>query len=135
MNLVNCDKCGTPRLTYSKCKPCKTEYNKTYYQNKAEELKEKANQRHKKLRLRVLETYGNKCVCCGETTNEFLAIDHVKGNGNAHRREMKENGGGHYIMHWIIKHNFPKDFQILCHNCNMSKGFYGYCPHSAKVSP
>ena len=23
---------------------------------------------------------------------------------------------------WIIKHNFPKGFQILCKNCNQAKG-------------
>jgi hypothetical protein len=25
---------------------------------------------------------------------------------------------------------YPKDrYQLLCHNCNMAKGFYGLCPH------
>ena len=30
---------------------------------------------------------------------------------------------------WIKKNNFPKGFQILCHNCNVAKGIYGECPH------
>lgn len=33
------------------------------------------------------------------------------------------------IEEWLKKNDYPKGFQILCHNCNMSKGFYGYCPH------
>ena len=25
---------------------------------------------------------------------------------------------------------FPKDkYRLLCHNCNQSMGWYGYCPH------
>ena len=31
-----------------------------------------------------------------------------------------------------IKNNFPKGFQILCHNCNIAKGHYGKCPHEKK---
>ena len=29
----------------------------------------------------------------------------------------------------VIKNYYPKNLQILCHNCNMAKGFYGECPH------
>lgn len=30
----------------------------------------------------------------------------------------------------VLKRNkFPKGYRILCHNCNLSKSFYGYCPH------
>jgi len=27
------------------------------------------------------------------------------------------------------KKQFDKTFVILCHNCNFSKGHYGFCPH------
>ena len=33
------------------------------------------------------------------------------------------------LLKWIIKNNFPKGFQILCHNCNSAKAVYGKCPH------
>ena len=33
------------------------------------------------------------------------------------------------LQKWIIENNFPKGFQILCHNCNVAKGLYGECPH------
>jgi hypothetical protein len=29
----------------------------------------------------------------------------------------------------LIKENFPKEYQILCFNCNLALGFFGYCPH------
>lgn len=77
-------------------------------------------------RLKVIEHYGGICACCGESNHCFLAIDHIKGNGNKHRKQIGTNN----IAIWIIKNNFPEDmFQILCHNCNMAKQFYGKCPH------
>src|SRR5439155_21290455 len=37
---------------------------------------EKSKERSK-LRREVIESYGNKCQCCGETQYEFLTINHV----------------------------------------------------------
>lgn len=85
------------------------------------------------LRDRVLEAYGARCLCCGETTPEFLSIDHVNNDGEAHRRELK--GYGRSIYRWLSMEGFPQDgrFQLLCHNCNMAKGAYGGCPHQGPV--
>ncbi len=81
-----------------------------------------------RLRAQVLEEYGGRCACCGETTPEFLAIDHVLNDGAQHRREV--GGSGVNIYSWLRANSFPKDrFQLLCHNCNLAKGFYGECPH------
>lgn len=83
------------------------------------------NQDHANVRLETLKAYGNKCVCCKETQNEFLSIDHINNDGNLHRNKLKRN-----IYYWLRDNNYPKDnFQILCHNCNSAKGFYGICPH------
>jgi hypothetical protein len=88
---------------------------------------------YKRLRLEVLTHYGGnppKCACCGESHIEFLSIDHIKGGGNKHRKSLS---GNREIYRWLIKNNFPEGFQILCHNCNLSKGFYGYCPHKEGI--
>ena len=89
---------------------------------------------NRKRRITVLKFYsGNPpfCKCCGEKIIEFLSIDHIKGGGNKHRREMGlKNGHGGNIYSWLIRNNFPEGFQVLCHNCNMAKGFYGNCPHN-----
>jgi hypothetical protein len=29
----------------------------------------------------------------------------------------------------LAKHGYPDTFQLLCHNCNLARGFYGTCPH------
>lgn len=78
----------------------------------------------RKLRASVLAHYGGKCACCGESRDEFLSIDHINGGGDKHRRETK----GH-VFAWLKRNGFPAGFRVLCHNCNMARGFFGYCPH------
>lgn len=94
--------------------------------------KERQKSLRQRQRVLALMAYGGskpKCKCCGESTYEFLCIDHIRGGGNAHRKEI---GLGH-IYRWLIANKFPKGFQVLCHNCNLAKGFYGKCPHKAKI--
>ena len=80
---------------------------------------------HRRRRMEVIDHYGGKCACCSETELKFLGMDHVNGGGNEHRRQMKSQN----IYVWLKKNNWPDEFQVLCHNCNLSKGFYGQCPH------
>jgi hypothetical protein len=85
--------------------------------------------RNDRLRALALEAYGGEtpmCSCCGERHREFLAINHINGCGSAHRREV---GSGGKFYYWLQKNGYPTGFNVLCHNCNMSLGFYGYCPH------
>ena len=86
------------------------------------------------IREQVLYHYGGpnpSCACpsgaCGETTVQFLCLDHIDGGGNHHRAQV---GGGSQFYAWIVKNNFPSGFRILCHNCNFALGAYGVCPHS-----
>ena len=81
-------------------------------------------------RLKCLLSYSNnkvECNCCGESTLEFMSIDHINGGGYKHKKSI---GGDMYG--WLIRNNFPKGFQVLCHNCNLAKGFYGACPHGSQ---
>ena len=80
---------------------------------------------NKKIRDIVLDWYGHKCYCCGETESNFLTIDHTDGGGRKHRKEIKMS-----IYQWLVKNNFPTGFQLMCYNCNCAKGFYGVCPHT-----
>jgi hypothetical protein len=76
------------------------------------------------------------CRCCGENSFvEFLAIDHIAGKYKmdsipelvkiGYSSKLKD----YRLIDWILEKDFPKGFQILCHNCNMAKGVYGKCPH------
>ncbi len=78
-------------------------------------------------RLKVLKHYGGdppRCKCCGETIIEFLGIDHIDGRTT----KEKDNSSFNTYLH-AVANGFPSNLQVLCHNCNMAKGFYGECPH------
>lgn len=99
-----------------------------YYKNNKKKCSEWAKKRGLERRLDVLTYYSEgklRCNCCGEDQYEFLCIDHIENNGAQHRRETKTST----IYQWLITNNYPKGFQVLCHNCNMAKGFYKQCPH------
>ena len=98
-------------------------------------------------RLEVLQYYSKRlsktnipcCRCCGEKSHvDFLAIDHIAGKKQMDSEpklvklgysSLKRTVGLHK---WIIENNFPKGFQVLCHNCNYAKGIVrnkNKCPH------
>jgi hypothetical protein len=85
------------------------------------------------LRQGVLEAYGSTCQCCSEERNEFLAVDHIDGNGARQRRELGVSSGSEFYL-WLRKNSFPPGYRVLCHNCNSAKGYYGYCPHETPSS-
>ena len=80
------------------------------------------------IRLAALSELGDKCACCGETTYEFLSFDHIK-NGKGNPCNKSDKGVN---LHISILKGRRENIQILCHNCNCSKGYYGCCPHALK---
>ena len=87
----------------------------------------------RKQRLIVLRHYSQSdvpfCSCCKDEHLEFLAMDHINGGGLKHRRELNNGGDGSGLYRWLIRNKFPAGFRVLCHNCNLARGFYGVCPH------
>ena len=83
---------------------------------------------NRKLKKDIVEGYGGKCVCCGETAVEFLSIDHINGGGKKHREELGGSANRIYVR--LRQQDYPKKkYRLLCMNCNTSLGHYGYCPH------
>jgi 5-methylcytosine-specific restriction endonuclease McrA len=107
--------------------------NKEYFKQKSRESylrnKERIAEKARILRREVINAYGGKCTCCGESTIQFLAIDHVKNDGVSHRKQIRQNK----IYKWAKQNKYPKNLQILCHNCNLAKSLYGRCPHNDRV--
>lgn len=93
------------------------------------QMRKRAKEHHRELRQKVLDHYGAKCACCGESEPAFLAMDHIGGGGNKHRRELGARSGSLKMYRWIINNGFPDTFQTLCHNCNQAKHVLGTCPH------
>jgi hypothetical protein len=138
---------GHPRIPENltkrgSCKLCRPANRKRHYDKNPEKYKAKRRQfrvnhpnfdkeYNRKVRQEVLDHYGNKCTCCGESLYEFLAFDHIEGGGSKTRRETGIYGSKFTL--WLRKNNFPEGFRILCHNCNVALGLYGYCPHQRRT--
>ena len=86
-------------------------------------------QRNERVRLKVLEYYGNgrlACVICGESRLACLSIDHINSNGSTHRQQI---GSGTPLYYWLIRNNYPNGYQTLCMNCQFIKrAFNRECP-------
>jgi hypothetical protein len=133
---MNCS-CGESVYCKGWCKKC---YRRHYYLNNCNHLKIKAHQHyhnHPEIRKRkkqkrseqklvVINHYGGRCICCGEGNIVFLTIDHINGGGTQHLRSL---GSDSQFYPWLIRNNFPQDFQVLCMNCNWAKHLLGMCPH------
>lgn len=107
------------------------QYRKAEYQrNKTAGSYSKRRENHAQIREECIRHYSNDtncCACCGENAIEFLAIDHIDGGGSKHRKEVRKRFPSMY--HYLKAEGFPSGYRILCHNCNLARGFYGYCPH------
>jgi hypothetical protein len=92
--------------------------NPAYYRAKRKEFK----------RL-VIDHYSNGTMACADPFHKhlpndpFLAdirdlqIDHINGGGNKERKSHK----GSTLFAWLIRHNYPEGYQVLCANCNWVK--------------
>ena len=109
---ARCGKCPNEDGTRN-CRPCRAA----------------ANGKRAELRSLVLDHYGGKCACCGESEWAFLHIDHINDDGAEHRRRDSTAAA---IYNWLRKNDFPPGFQVLCANCNLAKYHYGVCPHQRK---
>lgn len=139
---VACKRCGK-KAKYRSKGLCNTCYNREYYHahpeqrakkgayehakyfQNPEERRERANRLNRELKQEMIQAYGGKCLCCGETAFEFLSLDHIDGE-----RPKEWPRGGHQLYRRLRKLGWPKDgLRLLCMNCNTAIGFYGHCPH------
>jgi hypothetical protein len=67
-----------------------------------------------------------RCGCCGEVREQFLALDHIDGDGP---RQPGARRGGNTFYVWLKKQGYPPGLRVLCHNCNCAKGKNRDCPH------
>lgn len=112
------------------CKEC--QYARIEKWRRANMLRVRANAKHRRsvIRLEMIMAYGGKCVCCGESEPQFLSIDHINGGGKQERDALFGVFG---LVAHLKRQGWPKgSHQLLCHNCNSAKGFYGECPHARK---
>lgn len=82
------------------------------------------------LKRDVLTAYGNgkcACVCCGESLLEFLALDHIHGDGKQEREKRSQR----VLYAKLRREGYPQGrYRTLCFNCNWGAHYNGgVCPH------
>jgi hypothetical protein len=124
-----CRLCGAvPAVTKDRlCQPCRNAYMRSWTDRNRERVRAYNRGVHRKLREEVIAHYGGTCACCGEARYEFLALDHINGGGAADRKQA--SAAHKHLWRWVKHRGLPDGFRVLCHNCNMALGFFGYCPH------
>lgn len=106
-----CSSCGTTVERLSKCQKCFV----------------RTRQQLLSYKIRVIEGYGGKCSCCGESEPLFLQLDHVNNNGVEERKKFHKST---QLYLKAIREGFPSDYQLLCANCNFGRSLNGgFCPH------
>jgi hypothetical protein len=109
------------------CKVCQSEYIKQYRKANFEKVAKVKYLHTLRVKFEGIEAYGGKCVCCGESEQKFLTIDHIN------ERDEGDVWTGKRLWAKLKSLGYPKDnYQLLCFNCNWAKYYYGVCPHQTK---
>lgn len=97
--------------------------------------RDKSKRLNDALKSDVFNAYGGwKCACCDETERSFLTMDHMQNNGSKLRREGV-HGHSTQFYRWLKKSGYPKEFQVLCMNCQFGKRMnHGVCPHQVRCN-
>jgi hypothetical protein len=126
---VQCEK-TPPETGKQRCSAC-LRYHVEYNRKNAATINPKKKLYREQNRAEVIAKYGGECECCHEKRIEFLAIDHRNKDGGEERRRLfGRNNSGSYAWYLRLKREpVREDLRVLCHCCNISISFYGYCPH------
>lgn len=109
-------------------------YTQDFYRKNARRLSRKNAAFKGHVRRTVRAYLGNKCVCCGETEQEFLSVDHVRNNGAKHRREKGREAWMWEVWKAIKDKRIVTEYALMCFNCNFSKHFgKGVCAHKRRT--
>lgn len=107
------------------------EYHRLHYLDNKVRYRDAHRDYRRRLRLEMIEAYGGSCSCCGENELAFLSLEHLNGDGKAHRLQFGERGNSDGVVRDLKRRGWPRDgYTILCFNCNMGKAVNGgVCPH------
>ncbi len=144
--MITCQQCRDVRKSYlevrrsrSLCTGCgsREKVSGRHCGSCAIKLRYRNKRKRDAIKDQVFLAYGGyRCSCpgCDVTEKDFLTIDHVDGGGLKHRRVI----GVSNLYRWLRRNNFPPGFQVLCFNCNQSKGRRGgsgICAHLRNRGP
>lgn len=114
---------------YFYCEKCRTvrwRQQKESYKRNRKKHNETTSRQFKEWRRKAIDTYGGKCACCEEAEFDFLALDHINGDGHIERKLQSD----HKTYRAAVLTYQPEKYRVLCHNCNNGYAIYGVCPHA-----
>lgn len=94
-----------------------------YHKEYEKKYKIKRKNFREELKAKFFEMYGKACSCCGEHRKEFLTLEHKQGQVGIKKKESSVA-----YRKATVKYQ-PDLYDVLCMNCNFSRGKFGYCPH------
>lgn len=104
------------RIAEGRCASCGN-YNLDGSRGRCAECLDRYTLHRRLLKLAVMTAYGGPvCVGCGEDEIMILQIDHIRGGGTKHAREI---GGRGRLYLWLRNNGYPPGFRVLCPNCNV----------------
>lgn len=120
------------------CRACKGARRARYYRETPrasraglprdlEREREYDHKRRDRLRDEVTAAYGGKCADCGQPGRlgsgpDSLQLDHVAGDGSAHRRSLGDQSfSGVRMYAWAKRNGYPRSLQLLCVPCHATK--------------
>jgi len=136
-----CARCGKEFI--ATCKPQKycspqcrnVQIAVTYARKHPEKVRLVTLVSHIRLRKRVLEKFGGKCIRCGIDDWRVLQLNHLNGGGT---KEHKAKSRDRFYRE-ILTGKRDEDFNILCANCNIlyeydrGKRYRGYQEIAHKI--
>lgn len=122
-----------PEVSKKACRKYAAKQTEEQKEERKRRQRELAKTRNRRLKEEAMTAYGGMvCSCCGEKIPEFLTIDHMNGDGGAHRRREGLKSSTSYYR-WLKVRNYPPGFRVLCFNCNSGRQLNGgICPHTQK---
>jgi hypothetical protein len=109
------------------CKECHKKEN-IEYRHRSDVVYEKEFAAKQSLKQEVFSNYCDgeiKCRRCGFKDIRALTLDHINGDGSAHRRELNIRSGTQFYR-WVRDNECPEGLQVLCMNCQWIKRYENF---------
>lgn len=110
------------------CKQCIRDWKRGRYHERRDEIKIQMRLFRSSLKKEMIDAYGGRCSCCGETAVEFMTLEHLNHDGKEHRKSFRSSQST-----WadLRRRGWPKEgYTVMCMNCNWARRHGKECPHT-----
>lgn len=92
-----------------------------WYHNNIQKARDHSRKTREKMREKLFDIIGRRCVVCGFLDIRALQFDHINGNGRKENIRLKRSPYL-YLKYYVDHPDIARDtLQVLCANCNLIK--------------